>query len=160
LASWKFEGLEEYLSQLKQLKDISRSCIGQAVYSGAGVVADAMRDAIEALPIDEKIARNGQTVHGIGQAQKQGLLDGFGIAKMQDDNGYLHVKLGFDGRNTVRTPTFPTGQPNALIARSVNAGTSFRDRIPFIDDTLRQTKKQCEQAMKERFDEELGKAIK
>lgn len=157
MAKLKFEGLDEYVRQLEKLSDLSRECIGRAVYDGAGVVADAVKDAINSLPIDERRVKDGQMLNGISRLQKDGLLEGFGIAPMQNDNGYLHVKLGFAGYNGVRTNQFPDGQPNSVIARSVNSGTSFRTRIPFVDNAVRQKKNECEEKMKETFETELRK---
>lgn len=156
----KFPGLDEYVTELEKLTNTSRECIGKAIYEGAAIVADAVKQATANLPIDERVVRNGQMLVGITQKQKDGLLEGFGIAPMENDNGYMHVKLGFAGYNSQRTGKFPNGQPNAMIARSVNSGTSFSQRIPFVDNAIRQKKSACEEKMKETFDQELGKAVK
>lgn len=159
MAKLKMQGLEEYERQLLKLKNVSREAIGQAIYDGAGVVADQVKQNIEALPIDERpFARNG-SLHGVTSAQKKGLVDGFGIAKLQDEGGYLHVKLGFAGYNSVKTKMYPAGQPNSMIARSVNSGTSFRDRIPFVDSAVNAKKSAAEEAMKKKFDSIIGKAL-
>lgn len=160
MAKLTFPGLDDYIAELERLSDVSRDCIGQAVHDGAGVVADAVRQAINNLPIDERVVKNGQMLYGVTQKQKDGLLAGFGIAPLENDNGYQNVKLGFDGYNSQRTAKYPQGQPNSMIARSVNSGSSFRQRIPFVDDTVRQKKSACEDKMKETFNKELGKAIK
>lgn len=159
MAKLQFQGLDEYVAQLQKLSDLSRECIGRAIYEGADVVADAVKANIEAIPIDERFVKEG-TLNGISRAQKQGLINGFGIAPLRNDNGYLNVKLGFAGYNNVRTKAFPNGQPNSMIARSVNSGTSFRDRIPFVDNAVRAQKSACEQKMKDTFDQELKKVIK
>ena len=159
MAKLKWEGLEEYENQLLKLKNISRACIGEAIHEGAGIVADAVKQATESLPIDNRMAKNGEQLNGVTVLQKQGLIESFGIAKLQDDGGYLNVKLGFDGYNSVSTQSYPSGQPNAMIARSVNSGTSFRRRIPFVDDTVNAKKAACEAAMKKKFDEALSRAL-
>ena len=98
-------------------------------------------------------------LNGITEAQKQGLRDGFGIARLQDDNGYLNVKLGFNGYNSQRSKSYPGGQPNSLIARSVNGGCSFRQRIPFVDNAVNQTRSAAEQKMKDKFDKAIGEVM-
>ena len=160
MAKLKLNGLEEYEKQLLHLRDVSHECIGKAVYDGAKEVADAVRREIRGLPIDERHVSQGEMLHGITAKQKAGLLDGFGISKMEDENGYLHVKLGFAGHNDVKTRMYPAGQPNSVIARSVNSGTSFRAAIPFVDMAVRSTKNAAEQAMKNTLDKEIGRAIK
>jgi len=160
LAKMKFPGLDEYITELEKLPRATTECIGRAVHDGAAIVADAVRQGINNLPIDERVVKPGQMLNGVTQKQKDGLLAGFGITPMENDNGYQHVKLGFDGYNTERRKNYPNGQPNSMIARSVNSGTSFSQRIPFVDNAVRQKKSACEEKMKETFDQELGKAIK
>lgn len=159
MANMKWAGLEEYERQLHQLEDISRECIGEAIYDGAGIIADAVREGINAIPIDNGFAKEGEMLNGINQLQKDGLLEGFGIAPLQDENGYLHVKLGFNGYNAIKTKAFPNGQPNSMIARSVNTGSSFRARIPFVDNAVTANKAAAEDAMKKRFDKALSEAL-
>lgn len=156
----KIKGLREYENRLLKLENLTREILGEAIYEGAGLVADAVKSSIESIPIDERYVTGGATLYGITPEQKAGLRDGFGIARMRDDNGFLNVKLGFDGYNSQVTKKYPGGQPNSLIARSVNAGTSFRQRIPFIDNAVNQTKGAAEQKMTETAEKAIGKAIK
>lgn len=159
MAKLKFKGLEEYENQLLKLESISRECIGKAIYDGAGLVADAVKASIDTIPIDERFVKKGEMLNGITTAQKNGLKAGFGIAPLQDENGYLHVKLGFAGYNNVITKSHPNGQPNSLIARSVNSGTSFRQRIPFVDNAVNANKAAAENKMKEAFDKALEESL-
>lgn len=152
----QFKGLDEYEKQLLRIQKASGECIGRAIYDGAGIIADEVKQGIEAIPIDTRIiAKKGQKLEGITAKQKQGLRDGFGIARMQNENGYVHVKIGFHGYNEVYTNQYPGGQPNSVIARSVNSGTSFRQRIPFVDTAVNAKKAACENKMKETFDKVL-----
>jgi hypothetical protein len=160
MAKLQFKGLEEYEAQLLKLRGLTEQMIGEAIYEGAAIVADEVKKGIESIPIDDRYAAGGTMLHGITQEQKQGLLDGFGIASMQNENGYLHVKLGFNGYNSMRTKNFPNGQPNSMIARSVNSGSSFRQRIPFVDNAVNSAKSRAEERMKQKLDEAIEKAIK
>lgn len=158
MAKLKFQGLEEYEAQLLKLQTVSRTCVGKAIYEGAKVVADAVKDNIESIPIDRRRVSK-QMLTGITETQKQGLRDGFGIAKIQNENGYVHVKIGFDGYNGAITKKYPNGQPNSVIARSVNSGTSFRQRFPFVDNAVNATKAAAEQKMKDTFDKTLKSSL-
>ena len=161
MAKLNFKGIDEYVAQLQKLQDMSRECIGSAVYAGAGVVADAVKQAIRDLPVDERtITADGYMMQGISRLQKAGLIDGFGIAPLRNENGYMHVKLGFAGYNAVKTKSYPHGQPNSVIARSVNSGTSFRQRIPFVDRAVSSIKNAAEQAMKNTLDKEIRRALR
>lgn len=155
MAKIKFGGLEAYERQLMKIQKAAKDCIGKAIYEGAGVVADAVKDSIDSIPVDDRIVKPGQVLRGITQEQKDGLRDGFGISKMRDDGGYINVKLGFDGYNSMVTKKYPQGQPNSMIARAVNSGTSFRQRIPFVDNAVRSKKEAAEKKMADAFDEAL-----
>lgn len=155
----KMRELEKYEANLLSLYTLSRTMIGEAIFDGAGVVADAVKASIETIPVDNRYATGDATLYGISEEQKQGLREGFGIAPMRNDNGYMHVKLGFDGYNSVRTKKYPNGQPNSLIARSVNTGTSFRQRFPFIDNAANQSRSAAEQKMIRKFEDSVNKVM-
>lgn len=159
MAKMKVKGLKEYEDKLLELETLSRTMIGEAIYEGAAVVADAVKAGIQSIPIDDRFVTGSAMLHGITEEQKQGLLNGFGIAHLRDDNGFLNVKLGFDGFNSQKTKNYPGGQPNSLIARSVNAGTSFRQRIPFIDNAVNSTRTAAQKKMTEKVEQEIGKVM-
>lgn len=156
MATWKFKGLETYerkLSQLSSRKTIAEMA-GRVIHKGAGIVADAIREAITDLPVVDHRQHGSESskLRGVTSAQKKGLLDGFGITPMSEEDDTYNVKLGFDGYNSVKTAQNPDGQPNAMVARAVNSGTSIREKIPFVDQAAKKAKPIAEQAMGEEFD--------
>lgn len=154
MADWKFEGLDVYLRQLDRLKANTGSAIGKAIYEGAGLVATEVHEEIMKLPVNNQYGSK-----GITSVQKKGLLEGFGISHAQTDGDYRHVKLGFDGYNDQHTKQYPNGQPNSLIARSVNSGTSFRKKNPFVDKATRRSKSACEIRMSQVLEREIIKIV-
>lgn len=154
MAKWKFEGLDEYLRQLERLSGSSHEAIGKAIYEGAAIVATSCKAAIESLPVNNQYKND-----GITSVQKRGLIDGFGISHEQEDGFYRNVKLGFDGYNGQRTKKYPQGQPNSMIARSVNSGTSWRKKNPFMDRATRASKGACEEKMAQVLDDEIKKVM-
>ena len=145
------KGLEEYMKQLGRLQ--SEGYLKQAIYPAAGKVADAVRKNIEALP-------ELSGTRGVTKKQREGLLEGFGIASFQNENGYLQVKLGFDGYNDQRTKKYPNGQPNAMIARSIEGGTSWSPKIRFINNAVKATQSEAEAIMKKEIDKNIEKIMK
>ena len=93
-------------------------------------------------------------------AQRDGLIESFGISKMQDSNGYINVKLGFDGYNSIRTQKYPQGQPNVLIARIYENGGSTAEKQPFIKPALNKTRKAAQAKMAEVIDAETAKLMR
>lgn len=160
MAKWivPSDNMDAYISRLEKLYWSSEETIKRAVYPGAGLVADAIAKSIDSIPVEKQFnATADNKLHGISAMQKAGLREGLGIAKFQDQNGYIHVKIGMDGYNNVRTKKYPKGQPNAVIARSVESGTSFRAKYPFIRSAVRATKAACEAKIRQQFDEEVKK---
>ena len=163
MAKWIVgKGLDSYISYLQKIDAVTDEAIGEAVYEMAKVVADSVRASIQALPTvsnEANIATYKKGYSRLSDEEKQGLLDGFGVSPMQDDGGYINVKLGFDGYNSVKTKKYPKGQPNALIARVTESGSSYREKTPFMRPAVNASKKQAEQAGQAKIDEKI-KSIK
>lgn len=158
MAKITFPGLAGYELMLSKLEDGSEEIIGKAIYAGAGIVADAIKSSIQSLPIVRGYGTDSNPLPGgVTSAQKAGLIDGLGISRMQDDAGYLNVKIGFDGYNNTRTEKYPQGQPNQLVARGVESGTSWKQKKPFIRPACTKSRKQAETEMAKIIDEELEK---
>lgn len=134
-------GIDEYISQLRNLEFNTEDLIGRAIYKGADIVADAIKANIESLPSS-----------ACTDVEKAGLLNGFGIARMQDENGYFNVKAGFDGYNDDVTKKWPHGKPNSMIARSIEGGTSWKAKHPFIAPAVRSSRDAAEKAMAEEIE--------
>lgn len=159
MASLKMEGMQEYLDKLNKLGANSQGQIKRAVYSGAGVVLKQVENAIQNLPTQKHhYVKNGQ-INAISPEQKQGLLSGLGATKMQNDNGYIHTKIGFDGYNSIKSKAYPNGQPNALIARAIESGTSQRPKTRFVTNATKAAKAAAEKAMAEQFDQDIKKIM-
>ena len=158
MARFEFGGIDNYIKQLNELQAATKDgVIGKTVYAGADVVANSVRSAIQSLPEGKE---GDAGLGAVTPAQKRGLLEGLGISRMRDDDGFVNVKLGFDGYNSVKTKKYPNGQPNALIARAVNSGNSFRKKTKFVDKAVRASKKDAEAAMDAACNREIEKIMK
>lgn len=155
------KGLEEYANKMAKLDDGNKRIIEDAVYAGANVVADKVRDNLEAaFAVDDKYNLHAYKTGGkyrLSKTQKRGLLESFGVTKVQDKNGFYHVKGGFDGYNEVKTEKYPNGQPNQLIAGVVESGSTYMKKQPFIRPAVNATKKLARKKMQEVFDKKAEK---
>ena len=150
--------IDEYIHKLDQMHANTEEMIGRSIFPGAAIVTDAIRAGIEGIPeAPSHYARGMKT--GLTASQKAGLLDGLGIAVMRNDGGFLNVKVGMDGYNSTVTKRWPKGQPNALIIRALESGTSFQVRQPVIAPAIRSSRNAAIQKMKEQFDEETRKVM-
>ena len=149
MAKFTSKGLREYERYLENIGKSTPEIIGKGVYTMADVITNSIRAEIDSMPSETD--RKGLAAYQkkpkeqapLTESQKKGLQEGLGIAKMQNDNGFLHVKVGFDGYNSIKTKKYPNGQPNAMIARALNSGTSFRPKTAFVDIAVRKARKQA-----------------
>ena len=74
---------------------------------------------------------------------------------MQRTDGYYNVKLGFDGYDNVKTDSYPHGRPIMMIARSLESGSSVREKHPFIRPAINSSKKAALEACQRIIDEEM-----
>lgn len=163
MAKISFKGLKDYeqrLSKMADRKEIERIA-GKAIYEGAAIMADEIKAGINGLPVVTGYGTESDPLPGgVTAVQKDGLIKGLGIAPMQDDSGFLNVKIGFDGYNRTKTEKYPQGQPNQLVARGVESGTSWKQAHPFIKPAISRARKRTEKRMAETIDEEIKKLQK
>lgn len=161
MAKIEMKGLDEYTRALSKLELNTRDKVcGKAIYAGAKVVADEIKAAISALPEGKGWGTRDNPLAGPTPPQKKGLLAGFGISHMMEDRGYLNVKIGFAGYNNAKTRRWPNGQPNAMVARSVERGTSFMRPNPFVKKTVAAVKSTALETMKKSVDESIEDLMK
>ena len=161
MAKITFPGLNDYELMISKLSKGVDDIAGKAIYAGAGIVADAIKENIKALPIVRGYGTAENPLPGgVTAPQKAGLIDGLGISPMQSDAGYLNVKIGFDGYNATKTEKYPQGQPNQLVARGVESGTSWKQKKPFIRPAINASKSRAEAEMARILDQEIEKITK
>lgn len=134
----------------------------KAVYAGANVMADQVRHNLNALPSDTfRYLRNGEKFNGVPDCQKQDLLDHFGVTPIKMTRwGDCDAKVGFDGYGSMETDAYPNGVPIPLLARSVESGSSVRQKTPFVRPAIRQAREKAKKAMADAIDQECEKIMK
>lgn len=142
-----FENLDKLVSQLQELSNKSEDMCKRAIYRGGGVVGDEMKKQIQGIPVVPDHDHGEGVITGGTRAQIEGLIESMGLAPIQHYGRGLNTKVGFDGYNKVITKKYPKGQPNMMIARSINAGTSFRNKYPFVERSARMSKDEAEAIM-------------
>lgn len=161
MASFKCEGMEEFIETCIFTERSLDGIIGRSIYPGAEIMGDAIKAATAGIPVDDTLfrfsAQYGRLRRGITSRQKKALIDSMGIAEIKKNWFGYNVKIGWDGYNDIVTERWENGQPNAMIARSLNSGTSFLQKYPFVDVTVNAYANPTVQAIKEQFDKELDK---
>ena len=162
MAKVLFRGFHQYGDALRQLELTfagNNDVLMRAAEAGADPVADEIRRRLAALPEDEyRRLEDGEVFTGIPAGQKQDLLDTLGVTPPDKDRkGFVHVKVGWDGYGSFPTRSYPKGVPNALLARSVESGSSVREKTPFVRPAVNATRKEAEAEMDRVVRQELEK---
>ena len=139
MARMTFKAGEEYALRLSKLAAGSDEIAKKAIYEGAKVVADKVRNNLESV---------------VSSRATGDLAGSLGIAPIEkDDKGFINAKIGFDGYDR-------NGVPNQLKARALESGTSRQQKKPFFRPALNATRFPAKQIMKQTIKEEIDKVIK
>lgn len=165
MARLQVKGMDNYVQDIQRLYKDSDIVLKKSIYKSAGFVADNMKAAVNSLPIQE--GTNGlpaygtedEPLYGISRKQKGDLMDAFGISAFKTQNGYLNVKLGFDGYGSVPTRRYPQGLPNVLLARAITTGTTFRKKNPAIRNAVTKSRKQAVEIMNRELEKNIRKEM-
>lgn len=165
MATIAIKGAEEYALKLSKLQSGTKKVADKAIYRAAGIVADQVKANIEAMPaVSDAENINAFKKKGkskLTKRQKQGLIRSFGITGIEmDSKGYYNRKLGFDGYNDIVTRKYPKGQPNQLIARVVESGSSYMDKNPFIRPAVNATRAKAKEAMQQVIDDSMKEMMR
>ena len=159
MATIEFVGIDEYFKRLDELGNLSTSLSKRALYDGAAVVADAVRAEVNALPTSDRDAKKGDP-QPILDYEKDGLVEGLGVAKMKDNHGIIYTRIDFDGYNRLKSKKYPNGHPNSMVARAINSGTSKRKKNPFMNRAINKARSQAQAAMAARMDADIEEIMK
>lgn len=161
MARFAFKAAEDYAVKLSRLASADQKEIaGKAIYEGAKITADQIKQNIGGLPTDHgRLLKEGEKFSGVTPTQKQQLAAGLGVAKMQTDADGYNVKVGFDGYGPISTQKYPMGLPTQLLARSVESGSSVRQKHPFVRPAVQATKAAAVKKMGEIIDEEIARIM-
>lgn len=146
------KGFDVYRKILDKLGDEADDVAKIALYVGAEIVADAVRQRIEVIPAvseeeNKKAYNNEGRLYKMSGKQKAGLLAGLGVAKHKLYPMYVDTCIGFDGYNNLITEQYEGGQPNQLIARVFESGTSYSQKQPFLRPAFNSSRHKAEAAM-------------
>ena len=167
MASFKIYALEPYIRSLERLSKDSTTIMKRSVFNGAKIVADTVKDGLKSIPTGEGLipglppyGSRKKPIKVISKRQKEDLINGLGIARFDDEGDEINTHIGFDGYGSVPTKKHPGGIPNALLARAITSGTSFRVKNPIIRTSVNKAKKKSIAAMQKEIEKGIGTEMK
>lgn len=165
MAKIDMKEFEEYQSLLESVFKDTERLIRDAVYDGGKIVADEIKAGLKALPIEEgknslpPIGTSEHKLTGVSRRQKGDLIDSFGLAPIEKEGDFINTKAGVDGYGSIPTKKYPNGTPNVMLMRSIESGTSFREKHPVFRPAVNRSRKKAIEAMRNKFDEQIKKKM-
>ena len=139
--------LDDFVEHLDKIAGMTDDIARQALYVGAKIYADAMKDELTGVIKDKR---------------RDALIAAFGITPHRQDRNFNYTAhLGFDGYQTVGNKQVPY----QLIARSLNSGAKLSENreikaTKFAENAVKKNKQRAQEAMRETVErlinEQLG----
>lgn len=145
----KVDGMAEISEQLSQLGESATSVASQALYEGAGVMADAITKSAETIRTEEfhYSVFPGATTRLPSPEEKEIVMNAAaGIAKFRKSGTEVDTAVGF--RNAGYAQLRGKTVPIPVIVNAINSGTSFMKKQPFFRKAASQATPKAMQAMK------------
>lgn len=138
--------LDDFVENLDKIAGMTDDIARQALYVGAKIYADAMKDELTGVIKDKR---------------RDALIDAFGITPHRQDKNFNYTAhLGFDGYQTVGDRQVPY----QLIARSLNSGAKLSENreikeTKFAENAVKKNKQRAQEAMRETVERLINEQI-
>ena len=155
------KGGEEFSAMLNNLAgDQVIPVMKSAVYAGVGVLADAIKAEIRSLPEQQGFMPKGKKRNVIDKHDKRKLEERLGVSHIEATGDKADAVVSFSGYNDRPTKKYPQGVPIPLIARSIESGSSVREKNPFVRRAFNNAKSKAMQTAIDAGQKKLNELIK
>jgi hypothetical protein len=127
------DGLTEFAEQLGQMADRAPAIASQALYQGAGIMADALREGVKTIKTEKfHYAVFPEVTNRLPTPEEKAIIEAAaaGIAKFKKSGGEIDTSVGF--RNAGYAELKGKMVPIPKIVNAINSGTSFMKKQPFV----------------------------
>lgn len=133
------KGLNELIQQMGKVPENAAKVASLALYDGAGVMADTLSNAVNSIATEPFKYAGGGKKRKPSPEEKQIIVNARrGIAKFRKTGDGVNTSVGF--QNSGYAELNGETKPVPLIANSINSGTSFMQKQPFIRKAFSQGK--------------------
>lgn len=150
---FKFKNLDLLITQIADLSNVMvvLNESKKALDKGSGVVADETRKQLKNLPVDDRKWVDGERT-GLRTIQKQAIINGFGVSPIQQNN-----KDKINRKTGVNRDVNKLNEPNVVVARRLENGTSYMRKDPVFSRASRKARKECLKAMENSLNDSINK---
>jgi hypothetical protein len=160
MAASKINGMDTFQTQFENLAreigKINRGALGSA----AGLVADEMKAALEALPTHEEGQWGTETnkLYGVTPSEKEQLINALGIAPFRGTTD-IDTAIGFHGYVETPSNRFNDHVPAGMLMQCIEYGTSFRQGTHTLTGVMKKLKTEAVKAAQDYIDTETQKIM-
>lgn len=140
------KGLDELLRQLEKAEGNAEHVAAEALYEGAGVMADAVSRAVKGIATEPfKYAAGGRKRKA--SPEEKAIIENAkaGVAKFRKNGISIQTSVGM--QNAGYAELNGKTKPIPLIANSINSGTSFMQKQPFLRKAFSQNRSKAQSAI-------------
>lgn len=156
----KVEGMDELTAMLAKAEDAAPGIAAQALYKGAGVVADEISNGARGLKTTPFRYAAGGRQREPSPEEKEALVSAgaAGIARFHKTGNSVDTSVGY-GRSGYASVNGKS-KPVAVIANAINSGTSFMKKQPFIRKAVSASQGKATAAIEEEIRTRVDQIIK
>lgn len=148
----KVEGMDEISEMLTALEENAQGAAAAGLYDGAGVMADAINKSVD--EIQRAPFHYAALISRLPSPEEVDAIRGaVGIAKFDKNGAEVQTSIGF--ANAGYADVAGKRKPIALIANSINSGTSFMQKQPFFRKGVSKGSKRAEAAIIKSIEQRL-----
>ena len=157
----KVDGMAEISELLSQMADAAPGVAAQALYNGAGIMANEVREgasSIKTAPFKWASSRKGEA--RLPSPEEKAIVQeaSAGIARFDKNGTEVNTSVGF--RNAGYAQLKGKTVPIPKIVNAINSGTSFMAKQPFVRKAARTGAGKAMNAMKATIEEAFEKMKK
>lgn len=135
--SIQWEGADELLRKMDKLPEKAAKIAAEALYEGAGVMADAVGRAVQGIATEKfRYATGGRTRLPSPEEKAVVANAKHGVAKFRNDGTKIQTSIGYQRAGYAKM--VGRTKPVPLIANSIEHGTSFMKKQPFMRKAISQ----------------------
>ena len=154
----KVDGMEEISKQLEELGNAAPKVAARALYEGAGIMADEIRKAAENIRTAPFKYTKGGTRLPSPEEKAIVTAAGTGIARFSKNGTEVDTSVGY--RNAGYAELKGKTKPIPVIVNSINSGTSFMAKQPFVRQAANSGGKKAMDAMRESIERDFEEITK
>jgi len=154
----KVEGMDELTAMLAKAEESAQGIAAQALYAGAGVVADEISKGARGLTTSRFRYANGWQRQPSPEEKEAVVSAGVGISKFKNTGNAVNTSVGYS--QSGYADVNGKRKAVALIANSINSGTSFMKKQPFVRKAASQSKTKASEAIEKEITERTEQILK